>query len=759
MPAGQTAPGQVSTEAGGGPSNSTAVEGEIIVTAQKRTERLQDVPMSITAVGGDDLVKTGVNDIAQLTKISPGFTYQSSNSGLPIYGIRGISFFDNSPITNPAVSVYVDQVSLPFSALTRGAVLDVERVEILKGPQGTLFGQNATGGAINYISAKPTSTYRAGGNLSYGRFGEFIVDGFVSSPLSSDLGLRVSARSDQRGNWQRSTQRDEENGERDFLAGRVILEWEPAAGANLTLNVNGWRDKSDTQTPQFVRFAPFVPNGAYQPPFVALRNYGPVPDTARETDFDPGIDFARDDDFWQTALSGSVDLTPDITLTSLTSYLEYRQDSLYDGDATNYLDVRSNIIARVKDYSQELRLSGEISALRWMIGGSVDRQKLFENVRTRSGGTNSLLAGVILRGLSTTNSQQVDTEAVFGSLDLEVGGGVTLQASGRYTWQDRDFAGCTADLGDGSANAFSAVLTRILTGAPPINPNFRCTTLDAVTRQQVASVNRTLDQNNFSWRLGANWKAAANTLLYANVTKGYKAGSFTTIPLTFSDQASQVGQESVQAYEAGFKTDLLNRRLTLNGAAFHYDFKDKQTLSTVSLLFLGNFPALVNIPSSRVNGIELSADVRPIDGLRFNLAGTYVDAKANKSFVVSTALGTAVDVNGEQLPNTPKWQLAGDGEYGWTVKEGLEAYVGGTITYRTRSFANFGELPDLVLPGYALVDLRVGVTGGDGRWRAQLWGRNVTDRYYFTNAGRTIDTVYRFAGMPATYGVTLGFSY
>jgi outer membrane receptor protein involved in Fe transport len=135
---------------------------EVVVTAQKRSERLQDVPISITAVTGEQLVDAGVTDTSQLTKVVPGFAYQQSSYGTPIYSIRGIGFYDTSVGISPAVSVYLDQAPLPFSVMARGATLDLERVEVLKGPQGTLFGQNSTGGAINYIAAKPTAIPEAG---------------------------------------------------------------------------------------------------------------------------------------------------------------------------------------------------------------------------------------------------------------------------------------------------------------------------------------------------------------------------------------------------------------------------------------------------------------------------------------------------------------------------------------------------------------------------------------------------------------------
>src|SRR5690606_16449149 len=169
-----------STEA----SNDYAGAGEIIVTAQKREQSLNDVGLSITAATGAELTALGVNDTGDLAKITPGFTFTKSQDGTPLYTLRGVGFNDYTLGASPAVSVYVDQVPLAYGAFTQGASLDLERVEVLKGPQGILFGQNSTGGAINYIAAKPSQEFEAGVKGSYGRFNRLEAEGFVSGGLS-----------------------------------------------------------------------------------------------------------------------------------------------------------------------------------------------------------------------------------------------------------------------------------------------------------------------------------------------------------------------------------------------------------------------------------------------------------------------------------------------------------------------------------------------------------------------------------------------
>ncbi|HKQ81663.1 MAG TPA: TonB-dependent receptor plug domain-containing protein, partial [Steroidobacteraceae bacterium] len=187
-----------------------------------------DVPLSITAASGEQLARRGITDTAQLAKVVPGFTYQESNYGTPVFTIRGVGFFDGSFGASPTVTTYVDQVPLSYSLLTRGATLDLERVEVLKGPQGTLFGQNSTGGAINYIAAKPTSDFAAGAGVSYGRFNAIDAEGFVSGPLSDTVRMRVALRSESADGWQKSLTRPGDHfGEKEFYNGRVLLDWTP----------------------------------------------------------------------------------------------------------------------------------------------------------------------------------------------------------------------------------------------------------------------------------------------------------------------------------------------------------------------------------------------------------------------------------------------------------------------------------------------------------------------------------------------------
>ena len=725
---------------------------EIIVTAEKRAERASDVPMSITAVTGGQLEKQGITRVDDLAKVAPGFTYQPSDYGTPVYSIRGIGFKSDSVAVAPTVSVYVDQVPLPYSVMTPGAAFDLERVEILKGPQGTLFGENSTGGAINFVAAKPTDHLEAGVGLTYGRFNEADAQGFISGPLTDTLSGRIALRTEQRGDWQTSETRDDTLGKRDFSTGRMLLDWKPRDDLRFEFNANGWIDKSDTQAAQFVEYSPTVPNG-YQNLAAALSAYRPAPNDARVADWAPGTSLRRDDHFGQFSLRGDWSITPETKLTSITSWSDLGQVVPIQPDGTPYRNIAFTTSAAIQSFSQELRLAGSAieERWRWMLGGNYESDTTRDDqLGYQSSASNSGIGPDRWHTFLNDNHQNVDTWASFGSLDFAATSTLTLQSSVRYTKSDNHFSGCLFDTGDGLlAAAFS------LLASSPI-PAGHCVTLNPTTFAAVPIVDKSLDESNVSWRIGPNWKPIDNLLIYANATKGYKAGSFPTVPGLVPSQFDPIPQESVLAYEAGVKQTLPDARLQFAASVFLYDYRDKQLLGYITTAF-GNLPGLVSIPKSRVTGAEITATWKPIARLTINPGVTYVESKVTDDFISNDPFNTHVDLKGESFPDTPRWQVSTDAEYDFLLSDAASAYLGANVAYRTKTSAAFGDARLFTLPSYSLLDLRAGMN--INKWRVELWGHNVTNKVYLQSITHITDTVARVTGMPATYGVTVGYKF
>ena len=741
---------------------------EVVVTAEKRSEKLSDVPLSISAAMGDQLQALGINDPAGLEKIVPGFVFTKSAYSAPIYTIRGIGSYDESIGISPAVGVYVDQVPLPFSRMTEGASFDLQRVEVLKGPQGTLFGENSTGGAVNYIANKPTNTLSGGGEFTYGSFNETDAQGFISGPISDNVSARLAVRTEQRGDWQKNSTDGDTLGQRHFTTGRLLLDYQPTEDVKFELNVNGWYDTSDTQAKQKIGYAAISPGGfqgtATDPNFQAeLKAFPNSPNDSRAASWDAGGNYQRNDSFAQVSLHADWTVSESVTLTSITAFSHLNVDTPNDNDGTTMPNSYSVIQGNIGSFSQEIRASGQLGPkdqLKWMVGGNYEHDSTNDEQILTINATNAGIGPFRWNGLDNINDQRVDTYAAFSGLDYAVFDNLTAQGSVRYTSQDRDYHGCLADNGNGQLAAAFAFLSTSLSHTPTVIPNGGCVTLDPVSNKPLSDgIHNSLDQSNVSWRTGLSWKPISDVMLYANVTKGYKAGSFGTMPAIRPIQAEPVTQESVLAYEAGFKASAFNRAVEISGAGFYYDYQHKQLLGSVNLgPPFGTLPGMVSIPKSRIEGGELDLVTKPFAGLTLRTGGTYVNSMVQGTYLLANPIGgPAVNVGGESFPNTPRWQFNGDAEYERPISGDWDGFVGAGVTYRSSTLSFFAGNQNFELPDYALLDLRAGVE--NGTWRIQFWGHNVTNRFYPTFATRVTDTITRTVGMPATFGLTIGANF
>ncbi|MDB5699496.1 MAG: tonB dependent receptor family protein [Alphaproteobacteria bacterium] len=741
---------------------------DIIVTAQKRNESINDVPMSISAVTGEQLARAGVVDTRDLVKLVPGFNYTESAFGTPVYTLRGVGFYETTVGAKPTVSIYLDEVPLPFSVLARGASLDLERVEVLKGPQGTLFGQNATGGAINYIAAKPTDRFSYGFDGSYARFDAIDLGGFVSGPLSDTVKARIAVKTEQGGAWQRSYTRDDELGDRDFTTGRLTLDFTPSKNLRFVFNANGFIDKSDEVAAQLLQVIPFSPAVI---PFIppALFTYPPAPHNNRAADWSPSVDPSRDHRFWQTSLRSELDLGSDFTVTSITAYSDYRHRQKIDPDGVSLRNYSYNTKAEIKAFSQELRLSGKLGDNgQFIVGGNYNHEKVHQRDDEGpydEGGPAYQLTVFGVPPFFTyyqESRQKFKTAAVFGNVDYDLARNITLHAGVRYTDAKIDFNGCTYDdgtpSGAGLAPGFQALLNFIRgsVGLPPISiARGACVTIDGTILQPVPLVVKKLNEDNVSWRLGVDVKPSDDVLLYANVSRGYKSGSFPLLSASDVNQFNPVRQESVTAYEVGFKATLADRKAQLNAAAFYYDYKDKQLKGRVvaNPNVFGPLEALINVPKSSIKGAEVQATLYPIQGLTLNAGATYIDSKIRGDFINITSYGDPGNFGGEPFAYTPKYQVIADAEYRFPVGD-VEAMLGSNLSYQSKTNAAFGQLPVLAIDSYTLVDFRAGVSSADRGWTITAFVRNAFDKYYWTNATKVLDTTVRYAGRPRTFGVS-----
>ncbi|MFA7585152.1 MAG: TonB-dependent receptor [Novosphingobium sp.] len=749
--------------------------GEIIVTAQKREQSVNDVGLSITAATGSELDAMGIADTGDLAKITPGFTFTKSQDGTPLYTLRGVGFNDYTLGASPAVSVYVDQVPLAYGAFTQGASLDLERVEVLKGPQGILFGQNSTGGAINYIAAKPTRMFETGLTASYGRFNTFDGEAFVSGPISDTLALRVAGAITDSGSWQKNYTRSDSLGKQKSLRGRFSALFEPADGLSFLLSVNGWQDKSDTQAGQLQGLFLQVNEAAVAAGcgnfcdtvetarrINVFRSQQLAPKNARAANWGTDRELDRDDGFWQASLRADIDVTPDITLTSVTAYSKYNENYDVDRDGTALSNAGVIADGNVESFNQELRLSGQSGQFNWLLGGNyaTNDVRSANNILTGDSTNTAILPAPLpwIANSVTTITQDIRDIAVFGNIEAEVTSKLTLLGGARYTKSRTKYTSCmTGDIG---MQVTFGVLSDVLSGTPggTLGPN-TCLNMDGATFETIVTpFADTLKEDNFSWRVGANYEINSDTLLYVLASRGFKSGSFPSIPASTTGQFAPVKQESVTAFEAGAKFTLVDRKLQLNLAGFHYIYDDKQVRGLVIDPVFNQLEQLVNIPKARINGAEVELTARPADGLTLRGAVTYVDSKV-KNFTGINNERVLADYSGSARPFSPKWHVVADVNYETPVTERLDVYLGANFLYNSATSSTLGKAPSSVIDSFKTVDLRAGVKSHDGRWSAGLWARNVFNEYYWTNQFVTQDVVVRYAAKPATYGVTVKLNF
>lgn len=748
---------------------------DIIVTAQKRSESISNVGMAITAVSGDQLKALGIDGVAGITKLDPSFVVTNSTYGSPIYSIRGINFNNYSLAASPVVSIYSDEIPYAYPALTKGATYDLERVEVLKGPQGTLYGQSSTAGAINYISAKPTKTFAAGLESTYGSFNAVNFNGYVSGPLSDTLAMRLAFTIDEGGAWQKSMSRDDVLGKRDSQKLRLITEWKPTDRLSVSLNVNGWLDRSDSRAGQFVTLSPQV--AKYLPLYPALVAARAPGKDDRAADWAPGIHPRLDQGFVQVAGRLNYRISDGIALTYLGSYESYAQNDILDNGGTATQSTY-NFRGRVDSVSQEARLSGDLAQARinWLVGASYQDNITLDNQIYDTTGSTTSYAYVNLKYTALpystfTNTAHDDamSKAAFFNLTFKPIETLSLHGGARYTDNVITHGGCT--FGDANYTAAVNTFERALIAATPGSgpfvtiPTGGCVTLG--TNLQPAYITGSLKQDNVSWRVGADWKPFKGTLAYVSVSKGYKAGSFPTITSNIYTSLAPAVEESLLSYEGGIKSRFFHNLIEIDGDVFYYDYHNKQ-LEGRAPSPIGIANLLVNVPRSYEVGAELAVTLRPLRNLVFNIKQTYLRSKILGSTPGYDGFGIATNFEGQSFPQAPRYSVVGDGQYSWHLHGNLDAFLGFNLDYRTKTQSQLGTYGYTVAPyaldttevkAYALLGLRAGIDTRDGRWRFEGIGNNVTNTYYWTQEQKQGDTVVRYTGRPAEFLIRVAYKY
>jgi iron complex outermembrane recepter protein len=757
--------------------------GEIIVTANKRNESISKVGASIAAFDTSMLENRNIVRLEELAKSVPNLALAPSTHGTPVFTLRGIGFNSDSLGVYPAVSLSLDQAPMPFPVLAGHSLYDLERVEVLKGPQGTLFGQNSTGGAINFVAAKPTKELQAGFNLDYGRFNEVHGTMYVSGPVSDTLGFRLAVDAAHRDDWQYNYTRDDSNGEQNYIAARLITVWEPSDRLKFELNVNGSVDRSEPQALQIIASLPSNPaaptpqelNAPLTPRNLRAANWSNSGRRGVGTQSDTESAEPRGNrKLFQAFLRADYGITDDISLTSITTFNHLTQDMAFDLDGSQFeLVDNPRGEGTIDDFNQEVRLSNASAAgtrFRWTVGANYNYSKVDE-LQIITYGDNSLSnAGTnFIHESNVLNKGRMNTYAAFANGEYDLTEQLTFKAGVRYTSTNNRNRMCGSDTtGDQQLSSLFRLLGNLLGGKDIPIGSGDCISLNA---QNLPGdpINITLKEDNVSWRAGIDFKPSNTTLLYANISRGYKAGAFPVITGATQAVFSPARQESVTSYEAGFKTKLADNAISLSSAVFYQDYRNKQIQGTVNTALFGLLQRLDNVPRSSIFGVEADISVRPTAGLTLTGSASYLSTKV-KEYSGITVFGVQKDFAGNRLPFAPTWSLNGDIDYRIPTASGGEVFVGAGVNYRTYQDAYIAgsdlQIPDngvnrwlnrtpFRIDGYALVDGRLGYTFPGDKVTVSAWGKNLFNTFNVQNIISYNNIITQATGMPAMYGFSL----
>ncbi len=710
----------------GADSQATTVE-EVIVTANRRAQASQDVGIALSVVGGEQLDEKNINIVNDLENAVPALEVDSQfGSGQPQFRIRGIGAREYSSNNASTVGIYVDEVAHPYTVTTQGALFDIARMEVLRGPQGTLYGRNTTGGAVNIITNMPTAAFAAGFSAEYGTFERLKAEGFVSGPISDNLLFRLSAVSETGGAWQYNRDTREELGDADRLALRGRLTWD--ATDNVTVNLSGTYSRDQSDGLGFRLLGPYaVSGGPTIPRDTAWRitGWGISPALAavsgRSLTAKPG----RDNEGFDFSAIVRADLGGMI-LTSVSAYQTFERSEFNDWDSTRFHESNVFFYNEINVVSQELRLSSDSDGpLQWMVGAHAADE-------SNDGGFFTQFRGVA-NLINTPYEQDVKAFGVFTHNSYQFNDQLSLIAGLRYEYEERALtSGGTRQAGQ------------------PIPADVRYTT----------------DLSEFSGRIGLEYKVAEDILLYGNISRGVKSGGFTTYNAT---SATPFRPEIVIAYETGLKTEWFDRRLRVNGSLFYYDYTDQQVQGLEYDRDTGRLGKITNVPKSRIEGGEIEMEWVILPGLTFSQHVAYKDGIYEEYFAINGPRTDAAnpvdgpwdniisdDRSGERL-GFPRLTFGGALSYDWTVM-GYDLRAESNYSYRDELYSVSASS---IIPEYTIVNASFGFSPVDANWRVTLWGRNIFNTYFeetrngFNSSSRPTTSPHQ----PRTVGVRLSMDF
>lgn len=753
---------------------------EVIVTARKREENLQTTPVAISAFTATELQYRQVDSTDKLGDITPNLTFDSgspssgSSSAAQIF-IRGIGQTDFTPVTDPGVGLYIDGVYMARSVGNVLDFLDVDRIEILRGPQGTLFGRNTIGGAVAIYSKKPNDEKTASVRVQVGsdNMRYFTVKG--NAPLSEGLSANFAASYRKRDGYVTRIYDGVKTGDDDSLAFRASALWNPSDSFELYLIAdasrirengaptvsNGVNDKQAFGTfgnallnsctvvninPNFGAGGP----PSFPPPGVGA---GGAPGCVGPDSFigpyksEGTFPVKSNLDVWGVSAEMTWSVSELLKIKSITAYREMSMDSSRDGDNTPANVFATIDIYRHHQFSQELQFSGDLleSRLNWLFGlyyfqeDGKDLNPVF------------LPVGSIQSGGEYDN----DSKAAFFQATYDLTQKLSLTFGARYTKDTKRFTPDQLSLGDASASGFFGNTWPNFAGfylpsvGPPIPAGDRLATFK--------EFKRSFDDTNYMLNLA--YQVTDDVMVYGSYSEGFKSGGFDQRFTAFTPEPSSFKPEYANTYETGFKADLLDHHVRFNVALFHTDYKDLQIIIRESFN-----PITYNGGKATIKGGEAELSWVPTERWYITASVGYIDAGYDRldPSVTAGSNKTPVDIH-NKLVNTPKWSTALGVAYTFDVGDWATVKPRVDWSYHDSQYNDAVNEPRLYQPSYTLLNAAVKLQTNDGRWEGILAVRNITDKAYLVTGnsawGTSASYVDNLYGHPREWSLSVQYNF
>ncbi len=701
---------------------------EILVTAERREANLQDVPVAVSAFSQADLQVQQVTTIGDLQSMVPNLSIHVGDANNAVVYIRGIGQVDSIAFFEPGVGIYLDDVYLGRAQGAFLDVVDVERIEVLRGPQGSLYGRNTVGGAIKYVSAAPTNELTGSVSATVGNYDRLDLKASVSGPLAGDtLAGRLTVAKMVHEGYSDNAFDGDNDGDRDVQFARGVLQFEPRDNVSVQLAV----DYSDGDPDRSRTPAKETPITIFSiDPF----NFGLSSQTfpADDDPFEVNADFNLIE-FTETvgySLNASWDINEALTVKSITSYREMEYGTEIDLDGTPVNAFGIFYFNDQRQSSQEFQLAYKGDRLSAVSG----LYYFNEEGDTFDGGvfSNFLLAAAGEASFST------DSYAVFSQFDYDLSDRLTLIFGFRYTEEEKDYARVVEDFNLTLLAGLMVDGSGVISYSQPglLNPRSRDLQLGGgIGVARPVADPSPADFDNFSPKLGFKFQWDKDTNIYGTLSSGFKSGGFNG---RLSDgQQEPYGEETLTSAELGLKTQLFDNRLRVNTALFYNEYDDLQVSSFEASADGTTFvPVFSNAGEAVMQGIELEIVALVTDNLTLNANLGYLDTEYREYFAeVDSVAKTVRDVSDERsLANAPEWDTQLGLRYDMPLLDWGQLTFLADMSYRSKTYLEVNSSENLAQSGYTLFNAALMFESADEHWQVILGGKNLSDKAYRTHA-------------------------